>query len=107
VFQKQVADSKAHAATPDEINELLARTEEELELFGKWDEEATAAAAAASEAAGEGPSAQGSLRGPLMGPEEVPEWVTAAPKQEMQVGGGLGTAEFCPYGSELGSRGRR
>ena len=79
VFQKQVIDSKAHAATGDEINELLARSEEELELFTKWDDEEAAAAEVAK--------TQGTWREPLMGLEELPAWVTAPPKEEEQVGG--------------------
>lgn len=76
MFKKAGTVMSGHIHTPEEINDMLARTDDELELFSRMDEDAAAANAN---------DVDGAVRPPLMTLEEVPEWVKApaAPSQEV------------------------
>eukprot|EP00877_Chromochloris_zofingiensis_P014160 jgi/Chrzof1/8999/Cz03g32120.t1 len=77
MFKKAGTVMSGHIHTPEEINDMLARTDDELELFSRMDEDAAAANAN---------DVDGAVRPPLMTLEEVPEWVKApaAPSQEVE-----------------------
>jgi hypothetical protein len=74
MLRKEDSEHQVHVHTREEVNKMLARSDQELELFDRWDEEEAGAEEAAK--------AAGVWRPPLMTAEEVPAWVTQGPPPE-------------------------